>query len=65
MEDNDDVNNNTEYDTNKEKNNNSVVETKDIDNNDEMNIKSTVSKDNLSLSNYKIVKKVNEMSENQ
>ena len=41
-----------------------IIVTKCIDNNDEMNIRSTVSKDNISLSNDKIEKKVNEMSEN-
>ena len=40
-----------------------IIVTKCIDNNDEMNIRSTVSKDNISLSNDKIVKKDNKMDE--
>ena len=40
-----------------------IIVTKCIDNNDEINIRSTVSKDNISLSNDKIVKKDNEKDE--
>ena len=40
-----------------------IIVTKCIDNNDEMNIRSTVSKDNISLSNDKIVKKDNKKDE--
>ena len=40
-----DVNDNTECDTNEEKDNKDIIVTKGIGNNDEMNIRSTVSKD--------------------
>ena len=56
-----DKNDNTECGTNEEKDNKDIIETKDIDNNDKMNIISTVSKDNISLSNDIVVKKVNKM----
>ena len=55
------MNDNTECDTNEENDNKDMIVTKGVDNNDEINIKSTVFKDNKSLSNDKIVKKVNEM----
>ena len=41
-----------------------IIVTKCIDNNDEINIRSTVSKDNISVSNDKIVKKINKMDKN-
>ena len=59
-----DINDNTECDTNEEKGNKDIIVTKGIDNNDEMNIRSTAFKDNISLSNDKIAKKVNKMDEN-
>ena len=59
-----DVNDNIECDTNEKKDNKDMIITKGIDNNDEMNIRSTVSKEKISLSNDKIVKKVTKMDDN-
>ena len=58
------MNDNTDCDTNEKKDNKDIIVTKGVDKNNEMNIRSTVIKDNISLSNIKIVKKVNEIDEN-